>query len=323
MQFVVYGWGRGSLYSSTSRAWPLDEALLGLIAQSRRPFWTTMTDGERQYSTYILNDRVGIYVIGFPVITRIDHLINLAELATLVGLTYAALLTFAWFVSALGGTTAASSGRALLREVRASFYRKLFLAFLAASVLPVMVLAFATRTFFELQLQSSVQSDAVQSRIRRTTRHRGVRRAAAARDRRRARRRHHGLAEPGDRPGREHLRGPAAAGHQRARSCSTSGLLPERTPAMSIARSSSIGCRAHVGQEVVGAVPHVLAAAPVRLEEGRAILTVPLALRQQEVDRQIDTLDRRVLLAARAVRAARRRRSATTWPNASAIPSTA
>ena len=42
----------------------------------------------------------------------------------------------------------------------------------------------------------------------------------------------------------------------------------------------------------------MLAAAPVRLEEGRAILTVPLALRQQEVDRQVDTLDRRVLLAA-------------------------
>ena len=29
-----------------------------------------MSDGERRYSTYILNDRVGIYVIGYPVITR-------------------------------------------------------------------------------------------------------------------------------------------------------------------------------------------------------------------------------------------------------------
>ncbi len=77
-----------------------------------------------------------------------------------------------------------------------------------------------------------------------------------------------------------------------------SGVLPERTPghvyrAIEIERLSS-----HVGQEVIGSVPHMLAAAPVRLEEGRAILTVPLALRQQEVDRQIDTLDRRVLLAA-------------------------
>ena len=160
VQFVVYGWGRGSLYSSTTRAWPLDETLLNEIAQSRRPFWTAMDDGEREYSTYIQNDRVGIYVIGYPVVTRLDHLINLAELSTLVGLTYAAILILAWSVSALGGTMA-SSGRELLREVRASFYRKLFLAFLFASVLPVMVLALATRTFFELQLQSSVQSDAV------------------------------------------------------------------------------------------------------------------------------------------------------------------
>ena len=86
----------------------------------------------------------------------------------------------AWSVSALGGTTA-SSGRALLREVRASFYRKLFLAFLAASVLPVMVLALATRTFFELQLQSSVQSDAVRVAVGRATCHRRIRGTAAAR----------------------------------------------------------------------------------------------------------------------------------------------
>ena len=179
VQFVVYGWGRGSLYSSNTRAFPLDDTLLGVIAQSRRPFWTTMSDGEREYSTYIQNDRAGIYVIGFPVVTRLDHLINLAELTTLVGLTYVLLLALSWSVSALGGTTAAS-GRALLREVRASFYRKLFLAFLAASVLPVMVLALATRTFFELQLESSVQSDAVRSRRRGPARHRGIRGAAGA-----------------------------------------------------------------------------------------------------------------------------------------------
>jgi len=296
VQFVVYGWGRGSLYSSNTRAWPLDEALLGAIGQSRRPFWTTMSDGERDYSTYILNDRVGIYVIGFPVVTRMDHLINIAELTTLVGLTYVVLLVLAWVVSVLGGT-AASSGRALLREVRASFYRKLFLAFLIASVLPVMVLAIATRTFFELQLQSSVQSDAV--RIA-SVAQRVVEEYVALQQR-----------ESGSEPDDDIMvwlsraidqdvnlyRGPTLIATSE-RDLFTSGLLPERTPghvyrAIELDRLSN-----HVGQEVVGAVPHVLAAAPVRLEEGRAILTVPLALRQQEVERQIGTLDRRVLLAA-------------------------
>ena len=297
VQFVVYGWGRGSLYSSNTRALPLDDSLLSLIAQSRRPFWTMMSDGERDYSTYIQNDRVGIYIIGFPVVTRIDHLINLAELTTLVGLTYAVLLAMAWMVSALGGTTAAS-GRALLREVRASFYRKLFLAFLAASVLPVMVLALATRTFFELQLESSVQSDAV--RIAAVAQ-RVIEEYVALQER------GAGAAQPTDdimvwlsRAIDQDVniyQGPTLRATSE-RDLFDSGLLPERTPghvyrAIEIERLSS-----HVGQEVIGSVPHVLAAAPVRLEEGRAILTVPLALRQQEVDRQIDTLDRRVLLAA-------------------------
>jgi signal transduction histidine kinase len=296
VQFVVYGWGRGSLFSSNNRAFPLDDTLLGVIAQSRRPFWTTMNDGEREYSTYIQNDRVGIYAIGFPVVTRLDHLINLAELATLVGLTYVALLALAWSVSGLGGTTA-TSGRALLREVRASFYRKLFLAFLAASVLPVMVLALATRTFFELQLESSVQSDAVRVAA---VAQRVIEEYVALQER-----------EANGSPSDDIMvwlsraidqdvniyRGPTLLATSE-RDLFDSGVLPERTPghvyrAIEIERLSS-----HVGQEVIGSVPHVLAAAPVRLEDGRAILTVPLALRQQEVDRQIDTLDRRVLLAA-------------------------
>ncbi|MCM3881811.1 MAG: hypothetical protein ND807_17015, partial [Vicinamibacterales bacterium] len=108
VQFVVYGWGRGSLYSSGTRAWPLDEALINRIAQSRQPFWTTLNDGERTFSTYILNDRVGIYVLGYPVFTRIDHLINLAELATLVGLTYGILIALGSLASAVSGTAAAS-----------------------------------------------------------------------------------------------------------------------------------------------------------------------------------------------------------------------
>ena len=99
-------------------------------------------------------------MIGYPAISVIDHVINLAELATLVGLTYVALLGFVWAVTAIGGQSAAS-GREVLREVRASFYRKLFLAFLAASLVPVLILAYATRAFFANQLRAGIQSDAV------------------------------------------------------------------------------------------------------------------------------------------------------------------
>jgi signal transduction histidine kinase len=296
VQFVVYGWGRGSLYSSSARAWPLDETLLLTIAQSRRPFWTSMSDGERTYSTYILNDRVGIYVIGYPVITRLDHLINLAELATLVGLTYGTVLLLAWLVSALGGT-AAASGRDLLREMRASFYRKLFLAFLAASVLPVMVLALATRQFFAAQLEASVHSDAVRVA---SVAQRVIEEYMALQQR-----------EAGPPPDDDimvwlsraigqdvNIFDGARLSATSERDLFNSGLLPVRTPSP-VYRAIALDRLSHyVGEEVVGGVAYVLAATPVRVVEGRAILTVPLALRQQEVDREIDTLDRRVLLAA-------------------------
>jgi two-component system nitrogen regulation sensor histidine kinase NtrY len=165
-------------------------------------------------------------------------------------------------------------------------------------VLPVMVLALATRTFFELQLESSVQSDAV--RIAAVAQ-RVIEEYVALQER------DAGASQPSDdimvwlsRAIDQDVniyQGPTLRATSE-RDLFDSGLLPERTPghvfrAIEIERLSS-----HVGQEVIGSVPHVLAAAPVRLEEGRAILTVPLALRQQEVDRQIDTLDRRVLLAA-------------------------
>jgi signal transduction histidine kinase len=297
VQFVVYGWGRGSLYSSTTRAWPLDETLLARIADARQPFWTTMSDGERTFSTYILNDRVGIYVLGYPVITRIDHLINLAELTTLVGLTYAVLLALAWLASALSGTTAAS-GRELLREVRASFYRKLFLAFLAAAVVPVLVLAIATRTFFAAQLQAGVRSDA--ARVA-SVAQRVIEEYVALQQR------ESGAAANDDimlwlsRAIGQDVNifdGPQLLATSE-RDLFESGLIPQRTPSavyrdIVIDRLSS-----SVGVEVVGQVRYVLAAAPVRVAGGRAtILTVPLALRQQEVDQEIDRLDRHVLLAA-------------------------
>ena len=66
-----------------------------------------------------------------------------------------AALTFVVFVVAvLGGMLfnilvgrAPASGRALLAEVRASFYRKLFLAFVAAAIVPVLALALVSRAY--------------------------------------------------------------------------------------------------------------------------------------------------------------------------------
>ncbi len=52
------------------------------------------------------------------------------------------------------------------------------------------------------------------------------------------------------------------------------------------------------GANPSGSFEYLVAAAPVRVQNRDAILTVPLTLRQQEIEAQIDELDRRVLLAA-------------------------
>jgi nitrogen fixation/metabolism regulation signal transduction histidine kinase len=50
----------------------------------------------------------------------------------------------------------------------------------------------------------------------------------------------------------------------------------------------------YVGQEQVGELPYQLAAAPVRASGREGIVTVPMTNRQQQIEQQIDELDRRV-----------------------------
>ena len=53
-----------------------------------------------------------------------------------------------------------------------------------------------------------------------------------------------------------------------------------------------------VDEDVFGSTPYLIAAAPVRTGGRERILTVPLALRQRDIEREIDDLDRGVHLAA-------------------------
>jgi nitrogen fixation/metabolism regulation signal transduction histidine kinase len=77
-----------------------------------------------------------------------------------------------------------------------------------------------------------------------------------------------------------------------------SGRLPTRTPA-EVYRAIVLERQAgYVGAERIGDAPaYMLAASPIRHGDARAVLTVPLAPRQREIEREIDSLDRRMLLA--------------------------
>ena len=73
-----------------------------------------------------------------------------------------------------------------------------------------------------------------------------------------------------------------------------SQLLSPRTPA-DVYRSILLDrLPTYVGEEQVGDLPYQLAAAPVRASGREGIVTVPMTNRQQQIEQQIDELDRRV-----------------------------
>jgi signal transduction histidine kinase len=300
VDLVIYGWGLQPVYSSAPSAWPITEELFGRIYDpARQPFWTALEVGGRVDRVYFSNDRAGIYAIGYPVLSLFDHLVHLAELTTLAGAMFVLVLV-ATAVFTRVSRERPRIGRALLREIRASFYRKLFLAFVFAAIVPVVILAVVIRAYFTNLLLEDIETEAA--------------RTAAVAQR---------VIEESDalqRRGADSF-GPmsddvmvwisqvidqdvnifdgARLVATSERDLFASGLLPTRTPdevfrAIVLERRPSF-----VGQDEIGTLPYLVAAAPVRTGGGSdALLTVPLALRQREIDQEIDELDRGVLLAS-------------------------
>ena len=77
-----------------------------------------------------------------------------------------------------------------------------------------------------------------------------------------------------------------------------SRLLPTRTPGDVYRRICSSARRPLSARRRSATVRYLVAAAPVRAAGREGIVTVPLTLRQQEIESQIDELDRRVLFGA-------------------------
>jgi signal transduction histidine kinase len=298
LQVAIYGWGLQPIYTSGLSAWPINEALFQRIYDARRqPFWETIRLRARTYRVHFSNDRARIYAIGYPVLTLFDHLVHVAEVTTLAGAAFA-LVLLGTAVFTRVSRERPRVGRALLREIRASFYRKLFLAFVLASIIPVLILALVIRAYFADLLRNGIQAEAV--------------RTAAVAQR---------VIEESDallRRGAEGVgplsddvmvwirqvidqdvnifEGPELIATSE-RDLFQSGLLPTRTPddvyrAIALQRLPSF-----VDEDQLGTFPYLIAATPLRVGGFNYILSVPLAARQQEIERQKHDLDRGVHLA--------------------------
>jgi signal transduction histidine kinase len=295
---VVYGWGLRPIYTYGGSAWAIDEATFERIYKSRASFWTSLDKDGTRFNVFISNDRTGIYALGYPVPDLFEHLVRLAELTTLAGAGYVLLLVANSIFTRLCRAQP-RTGRALLREIRASFYRKLFLAFVLASIVPVLTLALVIRQYFANLLYDGIAGEA--------TRIAAVAQRVIGESDALLRRGAETLAPFGDDVmvwisqvinQDVNIFYGAELSATSERDLFASGLLPTRVPddvyrAIMLQRLPSF-----VSEDRIGDVPYLLASTAVRTGSREAILTVPLALRQREVEREIDELDRGVHLAA-------------------------
>ena len=298
VEIAIYGWGLQPLYTSSPSAWPIGDELFDRLYRSREPFWTVIQSGGTRYRVHFSNDRAGIFALGYPILSVFDHFVHLAELTTLAGAGFLVVLLGTAVFTRIGRQQP-RVGRALLREIRASFYRKLFLAFVLAAIIPVLTLAIVIRVYFKNLLLTDVEVEAARTAAvaRRVIEESDVlsRRSADA------------LGSLNDDimvwirqviDQDVNIFTGARLAATSERDLFASGLLPTRTPddvyrAIVLQRLPS-----YVSIDRIGTVPYLIAAAPVRGSGDDALLTVPLAPRQREIDREIDELDRGVHLAS-------------------------
>jgi len=298
VELTIYGWGRSPLYTSGNRAWQMDDALFTRVYQSRDPFWTALTQNGRRSRIFVSNDREGIYVIGYPLPTLFNHLIHLAEITTLAAVAFLLLIGSVGVVRRLL-RRGPYPAELLVREVRASFYRKLFLAFVAAAVVPVLAFALLVRTYVASQLRNDVEAEAVRTAAvaRRVIEESVVVQSRAATST-------GGLTDD-VMVWISRLINQDVNIFEGARLLVTSerdlfesGLLPTRTPD-AVYRAIILERRPNfVDRDQIGHFTYLMAATPVRAGEVDAILTVPLASRQREIEREIDEFDRGVHLGS-------------------------
>jgi len=298
IEFVAYGWSRTPFSEAGTSTWPLPDALFQRTVESRVPFWAALPRNDSTFRVYFTNDRGGIYAIGYPVLTAFGHLVNLAELMVLVGALYVLLLAGATIFSLVTSSSPAS-GRELLREFRASFYRKLFLAYVAVAVVPVALLAVGVRTYFVRQAGVELEDAAAKTA---TVAQRLVEDYASLQQR--------GSSALGSIDDRLMVLVSRAIGQDvnlfdrstleatSQRDLFASGLLAIRTPSKAYRQVILERLPVFVGVEQIADFPYRIAAAPVRAGGRDGIVIVPLPLGQQQLDRQVDALDRQVIFGA-------------------------
>ena len=298
VQLVVYGWSFHPFFASGQVAWPISAETASRLETSRQPFWETLPTTDATYRVHFSNDRGGIYAIGYPLPTPFEHLTRLASAAALTAVIFL-LFVLASTLQAPFARRRVAPLAAVFDEIRTSFHRKLFLFFVFAAVGPVLLLSLAFGAYMSQKFRADVRDE---SKALVTVAQRVLAEVIA-------------LQTPQAQPaapltddvmvwtGRvleqdvNLFQGPNLEATSQ-RDLFDSGLLPKRTPAAVYRDIALDRLPTAVVEDRLGDVSYLVAAAPLGSIGRDAVLCVPLALRQREIEREIDQLYRGMLVGA-------------------------
>jgi signal transduction histidine kinase len=294
LEVVVYGWSLQPLFTSSRLAWTLDPALFERLYKDGRPFWTTRETEGRRYHVYFVQNRAGIYALGYPALTAFEHAERLAEIVAVTAVLFV-LVQLGTMIYAPLATRPNAPLRVLLHEIRTSFYRKLFLFFVFVAIGPLFLFTLAFGAYMDARFRADVEAEAEDI----VTAARRVFEQVAS------------VEEPaGQRlvPLSDDLMvwirqlidqdvnlfegSELVATSQR--DLYNSGLLPTRTPAVLYRRIALERLPSFVAEDQ----QYLAAASPLPARGPEAVLSVPLASRQREIELESDELYRGVLVGS-------------------------
>ncbi len=289
-----------SVFSSSESALAVETEFFD--DSDQQPTWFELPLEGRQHEVYFFSDDSYIYALTYPGKSVLGSAAEVVGWALLAGITAIALLLSAALLSTLRGFSFVSP-RDLWAGVGVSFYGKLFVAFIFLALVPTVLLAVLARSIVVQQLQADVEQEGVaRARVAK-----GVVRDYLLLQTMEARER--GVAAVDDvflewvrtlvdADVDLYSRGELTATSKRE--LFASGLLPTRAVPEVFRELVLERIDFSVHQESVGAFNYLVVSVPISIERygEPGILSIPLASRRREINRQVEALNQTVLLAA-------------------------
>jgi signal transduction histidine kinase len=294
LEVVVYGWSLQPLFTSGGVAWSLDPSLFARLYKDGTLFWMVREAEGRRYHVHFVQNRAGIYALGYPALTAFEHAERLAEIVAVTAVLFVLIQLGAMVYAPLASRPNAPL-RVVLHEIRTSFYRKLFLFFVLVAIGPLLLFTVAFGAYMDAKFRADVEAEAATTV---TAARRVFEQVASAEE----------PAGQGLVPLSDDLMvwirqlidqdvnlfegSELVATSQR--DLYNSGLLPTRTPAVIYRRIALERLPTFVAEDQ----QYLAAASPLPARGPDAVLSVPLASRQREIELESDELYRGVLVGS-------------------------